>query len=388
MSESRIGILYLIDMLDIRGGTEINLQRLTTHLDQERYYPVVCPMQPTHSAMIDSLRENSVEVVPLDLHSIFGIKAFKTALLIRSLIKSKQIKIVQTIHFGSDIMGALCKRFWRRPVIISSRRDMGFNETKWTHRMMRRLTSGRVDRVLTNSIAMRDHIAAQEKIPLAKFFTIYNGVEIPELVQPSQKEALRSQWGFTANDFIIGCVANIQPIKGFEYLIEAVSRLSLHDLHVHLLLVGGIEKKMHGTENYYDHLNSLVAEKNLESRVHFIGSRTDVLDLVSIMNLFVLPSLSEGFSNAIIEAMAASIPVVATDVGGNGEAVKHGVTGLLVPPADPQAIEEAIAHLFHNPSLREQMGKDARQFAKKHFAVGQMVRSMEEFYQANLKPGR
>jgi L-malate glycosyltransferase len=388
MSESKTGILYLIDVLAERGGTELNLQRLVTNLDHSRYYSLVCPLEPNDSTMIRQLREENIDVVPLDLPSIFSFRALKCAFLVRKLIKRRGIRIVQTIHFGSDIFGALCKALWGWPQIISSRRDMGFNETRWQHRFLRRCTKCFLDRVLTNSVTMRDHIAAQEIVPAPKLSVIYNGVEIPGLTTNDEKESLRAQLGIQNGAFVIGCVANIQPIKGFEYLIRAISDLAEKVVELQVILVGGIEMSDKNLENYFLKLRSMISANHLDGKIHFLGSRRDVPALVSIMDIFVLPSLSEGFSNAIIEAMAAGVAVVATTVGGNGEAVMEGGTGLLVPPADPEALVRALTRLYQDKALRKRMGEAARKRAAENFSISQMVRSMEDLYASHAGTSR
>ncbi len=388
MQEKRIGILYLIDTLDQRGGTELNLYRLLTDLDAAVFQPLVCPLQPTESVMIQLLREKGIEVMPLCLHNIFSLSALEWAFRLRRLIRERDIRIVQTIHFGADIMGALCKRLWNDPVIISSRRDMGFNETTWLHRLLRRCTAKGIDLVLTNSIAMREAIVNLEKIPLKKTAMIYNGVEIPDPEDVRRKTDLRSQLGLTADAFVAGCVANIQPIKGFEYLIQAIIHLIHQGLNIHLLLIGGIEKRMDSAEGYYKSLVDLVRAEGQEARIHFLGVRSDVHDLVSLLDVFILPSLSEGFSNAILEAMAAGVPVIATRVGGNGEAVIPEETGLLVAPADRDAIAAAVQRLYHAPSLAAAMGTHGRQRIQERFSVRRMVQSMETLYLSYIRSRR
>ncbi|HPI73885.1 MAG TPA: glycosyltransferase [bacterium] len=388
MPEKRIGILYLIDTLDQRGGTELNLYRLLAGLDADIFQPLVCPLQPPESIMIQMLREKEIEVLPLCLHSIFSLSAFRWAFHLRNLIRERDIRIVQTIHFGSDIMGALCKRLWNDPFVISSRRDMGFNETTWLHRLLRRCTGKWIDLVLTNSCALRALIEKREKIPQKKIAMIYNGVEIPDPADVRKKTELRSRLGLPADTFVVGCVANIQPIKGFEYLIRAILHLIGKGLDIHLLLIGGIEKRMESAEGYYNSLAAMVRAEGQEGRIHFLGVRTDVGDLLSSLDVFILPSLSEGFSNAILEAMAAGVPVIATAVGGNGEAVIAEETGFLVAPADDDAIAAAVQRLYHSPSLATAMGAAARRRVQERFNENRMVKSMEALYVSHIRPHR
>lgn len=109
---------------------------------------------------------------------------------------------------------------------------------------------------------------------------------------------------------------------------------------------------------------------------------------MSVLDVFILPSLSEGFSNAVLEAMAAGVPVIATSVGGNGEAVIPEKTGLLVAPADSDAIAAAVLRLYHSPSLAAAMGTAARQRAQESFSARQMVRSMETLYRSHIRSRR
>lgn len=387
MSESRVGILYLIDVLADRGGSEVNLFRLVTHLDHSRYYPLVCPLQPNDSAIISELREMAIDVIPLNLHSIFSFKAIQSAWTMRRLVRNKQIQIIQTIHFGSDILGSVFKWFWHDAEVISSRRDMGFNELTWHHRILRRCTNRLPDLVLTNSKTMRDYLASREKIPLSRFKTIYNGVEIAAPLTAAEKATLRESLGLPQDALLLGCIANIQPIKGFEYLIEAAISMIRQGQDIHLVIIGGVEKRKQNLTSYLESLLDRVKREQLEERIHFLGPRKDARSLAAALDCFVLPSLSEGFSNAIIEAMAVGLPVIATAVGGNGEAVVEGETGLLVPPADPEALARAMTLLAGDKELRERMGAAARKRAVERYDIVMMIQAMENLYSSIAKNG-
>ncbi|OPZ68102.1 MAG: putative glycosyltransferase EpsD [bacterium ADurb.Bin478] len=145
---------------------------------------------------------------------------------------------------------------------------------------------------------------------------------------------------------------------------------------------------MDSAEGYYKSLVDLVRTDGQKGRIHFLGVRSDVDDLMSLLDVFILPSLSEGFSNAILEAMAAGVPVIATTVGGNGEAVIPEETGLLVAPADRDAIAAAVQRLYHSPSLAAAMGTRGRQRILERFSVRRMVQSMESLYKSSIRSRR
>ena len=379
MNEAQPGILFLIDTLDERGGTELFLYRLVVHLAQ-KYLPIVCPLQPRDSVMIRLLREQGIEVIPLDLQTILSVTAIKQALCLRRVIKEKNIRIVQTMHWGSDVYGALCKRWWRNPHLLSSRRDLGFTETKRRHYWLRRASNPLFDRIVVNSSAMGAQLAEKEKIPLQRMATIHNGVELASPLSADRSQALRRSLGLALDDFVIGCVANIQPVKGIEYLLEAMGAVAAKKENIKLLLVGGDGIDRSFLKEYYAKLDQLISEHHLEHKVAFLGLRDDVPDLLAIMNVMALPSLSEGFSNAILEAMAAGIPVVATKVGGNSEAVLDGETGFLVPAADSSALAKALQDLIHDITLAERMGKNGRRLVEKQFSVERMVNAWDQLY--------
>lgn len=379
MPQSRTGILFLIDTLDERGGTELFLFRLVTHLDPG-FTIVVCPLQPRQSTMIEIMRQHGIEVIPLDLTSIFSLKALKQALALRKVIRTRGIRIVQTIHWGSDIYGALFKWFWRVSVLISSRRDLGFSETKRRHLILRRCTNWMFDCIVMNSMTMCDDLAAREGIPAQRLATIYNGIE-PSMVNAEHISGkLRSSLGLASNDFVIGCVANIQPVKGIEFLIEAAGLLEQEGLSVRVLIIGGDGISRRYLADYYAKLDQLVENYHLDGKIRFLGLRDDVDELMTMMNVMVLPSLSEGFSNAVIEAMSAGIPVVATKVGGNAEAVIDGQTGYIVPPADAAALAAAIKRLASDPAGCKIMGEKARLRVREQFSIGRMVQAWEALY--------
>jgi glycosyltransferase involved in cell wall biosynthesis len=175
-------------------------------------------------------------------------------------------------------------------------------------------------------------------------------------------------------------VSNFYPYKGHEELVDAASRIVPAFPNVVFLLAGRDSGTMEATR-------ARVRERGIGGSVRFVGSRTDVPDLLRASDFFVHPSRTEGFSNAILEAMAAGLPVVACDVGGNPEAVVDGETGRMVPSRDAAAFASAIAELLADPEKRKAMGEAGRHRAAERFSLDRMVGEMESLYDS-LAGGR
>ncbi|HOZ20695.1 MAG TPA: glycosyltransferase [bacterium] len=382
MREEPVGILYLIDILYDNAGTENNLFRTVTGLERSRFRPVVAPLQPLESPMIARMRAEGIRVEPLGLNRSWDGGACAAARKMRRIMREEKISLIQSIHLGSDLFAAIWKRLWGNPVWISSRRDMGFTETSPHHLWLRRLMNPAVAQTLTNSQLMRTEISRREHIAPERIRTIYNGVEVPSPADPERKARLARDNGLDPDLPIIGCVANWRPVKGVEYLLQAFARAREKRPEIQLVLIGGDADAQHpeAAGSYRALLEGLIAENGMGERVKRLGRRTDAVELIGMMDLFVLPSLSEGFSNALLEAMAAGLPVIATRVGGNPEAVVHGESGLLVPAADAGALGREMGLLLDDLALRKRLGAAARRRVMENFSTPVMISGLETAY--------
>ncbi len=174
-------------------------------------------------------------------------------------------------------------------------------------------------------------------------------------------------------------VGNIRRVKGHDVLIKAAAAVVKRFSKVTFSIAGEVLEP-----GYFSELQTLVNDLNLENHFRFDGGVTNLHQHLSAADIFVLPSRSEGFSNAIVEAMAASLPVVATDVGGNAEAVKDGISGLVVPPDDPDALSAAILRLLLDPSQAGAMGAEGRKLAAEKFTVEAMMNRTASAYRTLL----
>jgi glycosyltransferase involved in cell wall biosynthesis len=211
---------------------------------------------------------------------------------------------------------------------------------------------------------------------------IYNGVRLNNYMAPADRESMRDNLGIPADSIVLITVANLIPYKGHEDLLNALD--SIKDgmpQNWCLLAVGRDDGIRHSLEK-------MCAVKGLDKNVKFLGSRTDIPALLRVSDIGILCSHQEGFSNAILEAMAAGLPMVVTDAGGNREAVEDGVTGLVVPIHEPLSLGKAILRLAKDQQLAKRMGKQAKLRAQERFSLETCVSRYDALYESlRMKSG-
>lgn len=245
---------------------------------------------------------------------------------------------------------------------ISSRRDTGFRYSQ-TLRWLYNKINGCFATIIAASNAVREALV-ETGVDEARVRLIYNGVDLARFAG-SGRDAVRREIGIPEDAVALGMVANLVPVKDHETALRALATLHASGRPAHLILAGEGELE--------DALRAQAGELGLGSFVHFLGRRNDVPAVLDAMDIFVLASLTEGLSNALLEAMAAGKPVVATRVGGNPEVVAQDSTGILVPPGDAGGLAEALGTLYSDQPLRERMGLAARERVAEAFSVEKMV---------------
>lgn len=371
----RIGICFVIGTLD-RGGTEGQLVRLATGLDRTRFDPAVCCLfedGPHRHALEDA--GVSVEIIGLRRRSGFGAPLALPRRLFRlvSFIRASRPEIVHGFLFWAYVLGAFAARANHVPVVVASRRSLGFFKTSrpaW--RLIERLANRLTDHFVANSEAVRQDVLREERLPPDKVSVIYNGLDLLG-EEDARSTALRATLGVSPCGPVIAVVANFHGYKGYEFFFDALEMIVRACPATVALLVG--DGPMRG------HFEEHARARGLTSSVRFLGARSDVPAVLAIADVVVHPSTQEGFSNAILEAMAVGKPVVAASVGGNPEAVVDRETGLLVPPCDGAALADATIWLLRRPEEARAMGHAGRQRVERRFGVERMLREYERLYE-------
>jgi sugar transferase (PEP-CTERM/EpsH1 system associated) len=236
---------------------------------------------------------------------------------------------------------------------------------------IRRALAPLVSHFVCVSDDLRRWLVEDVRVPPAKVTTIHNGVNIARFGQAGQLES-RVKLALPAHAFIVGTVGRLDPVKDQAGLIRAFA--TARAAHPEALLV------IAGDGPCRSDLQQLAAALGLTDRVRLLGSRDDIPTVMSALDIFALPSLGEGISNTVLEAMASGLPVIATRAGGNPELVEDGVTGVLVPRQDLGALAAAIAGYVDDPGLRQRHGHAARQRATAQFGLERMVQSYSDLY--------
>jgi L-malate glycosyltransferase len=376
------------------GGEQVGLPHVLLVLDQfprtlgggERVILRLASLLPKYGYQVSILTffvdsESSVLSTPppcpiylLPLRRTYDLAALRGALALRRFLREQKIQIVQTFFESSDLWAGLVVKTLSRAKLIWSRRDMGILRGR-KHQVAYRLMAGAPDRVFAVSEQVRKHCMEVDRIGCEQVLTIYNGLDLPE-------EPLLPRSKKPAGHFTITTVGNIRRVKGHDLYIRAAAIVLQQFPHASFSIAGEVLES-----DYFNELQKLVEELNLSERFHFVGGVANPREHLRSADLFVLPSRSEGFSNAIIEAMAASLPVVATNVGGNAEAVQDGLTGFVVPPEDVGALADAMIRLLANPAAAEHMGAAGRQVTAERFTTGAMMSTITGVYADLLRRG-
>ena len=368
-------ILYLIDALySTYAGAEGVLWKMTRRLPPDRYRCSVATFA-TRTNEVDSGRF-TCPVYLFPIERTYDWRALKTAVRLAHLIRSERVSIVHTFFPASDLLGGVVAKLSGCPILVSSRRDMGFQRSAM-HRFAYRLGGGLFDQVQAVSEQVRLLHIREDRLDPAKVVTVYNGVDLDEMDRYSA--ARLAEVGLEDGTCLIICVSNIRRVKGLDVLLRTAAIVCLEWPRAHFLIAGAVQDTEH-----FRMLTELACELQITGKVTFAGCCTKVPALLKASDIFYLPSRSEGLSNAMLEAMACAVPCVANDVGGNGELIQDGHNGYLVQVDDPAAAAERILTLLRNPHRARRMGQVGRQIVEGKFSVHSMISRLTELYDGLL----
>jgi len=368
----RIRVLVVIGQLEI-GGAETHLQRVMSRLDPERFEIIVYALRPG-GPVEDALRAAGVTVLTPSRRprSVLGMVRVAWHLL-RSMRRLRP----DILHFflpESYVLGACCSLCIPGTIRIMSRRSLNNYQQRFPLlKPLERILHPYMHAVLGNSAAVVRQLR-QEGIAEDRLGLIYNGIEVAQAASPD-RDGLRQRLGIEPDTLLLVVVANLIPYKGHQDLLQALVR-------VRGRMPGNWQLVCLGRDDGHgEHLQRYCREQGLAGHVSWPGDSDDVAAWMQAADIGVLPSHEEGFSNSLLEGMAAGLAMVVTDVGGNPEAVEDGHSGLVVAPRDPEALGTALLRLAGDPLLRRRLGDAARERIAKRFNLRRCVGDYELLYQ-------
>jgi glycosyltransferase involved in cell wall biosynthesis len=285
-------------------------------------------------------------------------------------MRKHRIDIVHAHMYRSAVPATIAAHLARVPVVITQVHNVDTWETRrqrWLDSFLCRWRSA----VVGVSECVRRDITRSLSIPEEKVHVLYNGVDVERFGGGGRRAAMRAALGLAPDDVAIIYHGRLVSQKNPEALVKIACEVAQRRKGVVVLVAGDGPRR--------EDLERMAAEKNVSGTIRFLGRRDDIPELLQAADIYVLPSFKEGFSNALIEAMAAGLPAVATDVGGNAEAVEHGRSGWIVPPRNDGLLLNAVAALVDDAAERARMSEEARKRAR-FFSIENMVANVESLY--------
>ncbi|MCM8800953.1 MAG: glycosyltransferase family 4 protein [Candidatus Omnitrophica bacterium] len=359
-----MNILYLTTHLNV-GGITSYLLTLTKGM-LKRGHNVY--LASSGGKVLDRfLKEGIVHMtIPIRTKADLSPRILLSLIKLKKYIQKNNIQIIHSHTRVTQVLGELIQYALRKPYLSTCH---GFFKL----RLIRRILPCWGMRVIAISEAVKEHLIKDLKVDPEKIRVIYNGIDLENLCLFKPEERIKIKERFSLKDApLVGIIARLSEVKGHIYLIKAMKKVLSYLADVKLVIVG--EGRLR------QRLTCLVKELEIEKNVVFLPYITDTRQLLSVTDLFVMPSLEEGLGLSLMEAMASGVAVVASDVGGIRNLIQHNYNGILVKPRDIEGLAKAIIEVLLDKQKKEYLGRNARLFINQHFSQEKMVLETEQVY--------
>ena len=372
-------ILHVITGLEIGGAERVLLE--TAHYQKAQGHEVsVCSLRP--GGPLESVAR---EVCPVFTTNMGHALTPQVVWRLARLMRRGGYDIAHSYLYQANLVTRVAARLAGVPVNISSVR-CSYTWLNWKHFLVDRWTAHLADCITSVSEATRQFSIEREGLPAAKIVTLPNGIDVSRFAsidRQAARAALRGELGYGPDDLVVCTTGRLHEQKGHTYLFQAAEHLKERYPHLRLLIIG--DGPQRGA------LEAECRRRGLAGMVTFLGMRKDVPELLAASDIFAFPSLYEGMPNAVLEAMAMSLPVVASTADGTVEIIEHEAHGVLVPPGDAQALKAALERLLSEPALRRQFAEAGRLRVVEEFTFQKTMQQTEALYCDYLRrkaPGR
>jgi glycosyltransferase involved in cell wall biosynthesis len=371
-------VLHLVNRFWIGGAERQFVERLRRH--PEGFEAVVGCLELS-GPMLDQVRALGHEPHLFPLRgSMLRANSIKQLARIAALIREQDVRIVHATDFNTNLLALAAGRLAGAKVVVS-RVDLGHLRAgfgKW-HREAEKWNARRADLVIANADAVREVCIRDERCRPERVLVVRNGIDLARFDELSA-QPLQAPLPVGPEDVPVAVIGNLWPVKGHRTLVEAAALLAQRLPRVKFLCAG------EGPER--EHLEKRIAELRLQDRVFLLGHRLDVPAILGRVRAACLCSSAEGLSNAVMEAMAARLPIVATAVGGNPELVRPSENGLLVPYGDAPSLAEKLEELLSDTSRAAGMGRKGRSRVETELTLSRMAEAYGMAYRRLLEAGQ
>ncbi len=366
--------MHIVLNLDI-GGSENCVVNMTKETDKDQFNVSVCCLE--HKGV---LAEN-IEKLGIPVYSLNkGVKFnFQTIKKLSNLFKENKIDVIHTHHLGPLIYGFPAALIVGIKNIIHSEHSYIYLANNKKLFFIAKYLFKNVNKVVGVCADVTNFIKNKMKINPSKAIIIHNGIDIDQYSKYDelQNNNKRDELGIEANSFVVGTVGRLDPIKNHKGLLNAFKTVLAIIPHAKLVIVGDGELKKE--------LETLSGELKLNDSIKFLGMRKDIPEILKIMDVFVLPSFSEGLSIALLEAMASKKPIIASNVDGNKNILQNNINSILINPNKIEEITDAIINLSKDEKRRQELIKKSYNLVKEKYSLSTMTDAYQEHYKKGLK---
>jgi glycosyltransferase involved in cell wall biosynthesis len=368
-----VRICYLVTSLDV-GGTETQMVQVASRLHSDEFAVTVACLH-ARGPLLDTLQEHGIPVVEFPTQqSLISFRGMRQFLRLGHFLRLNHFDVFHSHDLWANLLGVPAARIAGVPLVISSQRDLG--HLPW-YTEVRKKVIGRIHRsaslTLVNSRAVRNFVVDGLGVPAGKIRVLHNAVEC----RPAAVSRPLLFPNLPANSKLIAVISNMHPGKGHEYIVDAAPAVCSQFPEARFVMVGDGKQRRP--------LEQRVKQIGLEGNFVFLGYRNDAAQILATCDVSLLASEAEGLPNAILESMVSGVPIVATNVGGIGEVITNGETGLLIPSRDPEAIAIAVARVLADPTLAATLRNAAQREAKTRFSFDRVIGGLQDLYSSSVR---
>lgn len=375
IKNKKINVAFFIDrILWPTAGTENQLIRLISSLDKDIFKPHLVVLEQSKF-----VEENGdlCEIYALKIKKILSLRGVLEVFRAAAWLREKKIDIVQTFFRDATLVGIMGAKLGGVSRILSSRRNMRY-DSNTSKPFSEKILSKFVDFYVANGFEVKKHVVRTEHVEPEKIKVFHNLLKTSNVKSLPPVDRKKVVPFVAENDVVFLLIANLRPVKSHDFLLKTINEISSRIPNAKFVFVGGepTGQQIIETPPY------LLAQKlDLMKYVYFAGLQEDVAPYLSIADVGILCSSSEGFSSSLLESISCGLPCIATDVGSNSEIVIDGHNGFLVSHGDQNYLGEKIHKLYSEKPLRERMGANSLQHFNKNFRPEAIILQMEKFYQ-------